>query len=433
MASSSLPDAANTFAYTPLANPGSQIRLLTIPLDIKLYLGLTSLGPLIGKLATYDIPVGTMSQARRLLRASRLPLFHAISYVWGDPTKCHEILIDGKRLAITRNLYLALRSMQSGTTGTMHVWADAVCINQEDNAEKSAQIQLMREIYHCASEVRIWLGMGTPETKRCLRFVIDLTDAPSAVYDEPAEREDYETEGVLARIFVPPATAFVRGGIRFGQGFVDFGDIFAPPSARDNETEVIDPDGELSLHQGSIHAISEWRPSDLRLKAAEEREADFIEVARLIDKFFIQQLWFARMWVVQEVCCARSCYVQVGRTALGWEYFVKAVHYLHFHRGAYLDNIRKYVLPFSPFFYSHYVVACSFLSITIFLTKYQNDRARNNTPWLDQRKTANAQRSDPRNPLQRSHRSKGQNLFAVWIDGRPYKRVFETKLLSFCR
>jgi hypothetical protein len=343
MASPSLSDAANTFSYTPLANPSSQIRLLTIPLDIKLYVGLSSLSPLTGKLATYDIPIGTLSRARRLLRASRLPLFHALSYVWGDPTKSHEIWIDGKRFAITRNLYLALRSMQSGVTGTMHVWADAVCINQEDNSEKSAQIQLMREIYQSASEVRIWLGVGTPETKRCLLFVMDLAENETAVNDEPAETKDDGTEGALARALIPPLTTFIRGGVRFGQGVVDFGGLFASPSARDDETEMTDPDGELSLHQISIHQLTEWKPSDLRLKAVEEREGDFIEVAKLIDKFFIQQIWFTRMWVVQEVCCARSCQVQVGRTHINWGSLVRVVHYLHFHRKAYLDNIRKYV------------------------------------------------------------------------------------------
>jgi hypothetical protein len=367
MASPRLSDAANAFSYTPLAKPSSQTRLLTIPLDIELYLDHSSLSPLTGKLTTYDIPIGTLSRARRLLLASRLPLFYALSYVWGDLTKSDEIWIDGKRLAITRNLYLALRSMQSGETGTMHVWADAVCINQEDNSEKSAQIQLMREIYQSASEVRIWLGLGTPETKRCLRFVMGLTETQSNV-DEPAETEDDRTEEALARAFVPPLTTIARWGVRFGQGFVDFGDLFAPPSARDDKTEMADPDGELSLHQGSIRELMDWKPSNLKLKAMEEREGDFIEVAKLIDKFFIRQIWFTRMWVVQEVCCARSCQLQIGRTTLRWEYFVQAVHYLHFQRKVYLDNIRKYVDLFLSlfFFRSHGVMACSFSKIAMF-------------------------------------------------------------------
>ncbi|KAH8665163.1 heterokaryon incompatibility protein-domain-containing protein [Tricladium varicosporioides] len=343
MASPVPPDATNAFSYTPLANPNSQIRLLMIPLDVNLYLGGSSHGPLMGKLATYDIPVGTLSRAKRFFLASRLPLFYALSYVWGDQTKCHEIWIDGKWLAITRNLYLALRSMQSGITGKIYIWADAICMNQEDNSEKSAQIQLMRDIYHSASEVRIWLGEGTPETKRCLHFVIDLTGAPNAVCDEPTESILNEVEEALVRALVSPVTAFGRGGIRFGQGVVDFEEIFAPPSARDDDAKLINPDEELSLNQSSIHTLTEWRPSNSKLKAVEEREGDFIEVAKLIDKFFIQQPWFTRMWVVQEYCCARSCQMQIGRTTLDWEFFVRAIHYLHFHREIHFDNIRKVV------------------------------------------------------------------------------------------
>jgi hypothetical protein len=141
----------------------------------------------------------------------------------------YEIWIDDKRLPITRNLYLALRSMQSGETGTMHVWADTICINQEDNAKKSAQIQLMREIYHTASEVQIWLGLVTPETKRCLYFLNQLSGKTYEVRDDLAETEDDRMEGKFERTLMPPMTTFIRGGKRFGQGVMDFGDLFGPP------------------------------------------------------------------------------------------------------------------------------------------------------------------------------------------------------------
>jgi len=407
MGSPDLLDVANTFSYTPLADPKSQIRLLTIPLDIKLYVGSLNFGPLTGTLTTHDIPVGTMSRAKRLTRAFRLPLFYALSYVWGDPTKCHEIWIDGKRLAITQNLYLALRSMQSGDTGTLHVWADAICINQEENSEKSAQIQLMREIYNSASEVRVWLGVGTPETKRCLRFIIDLTKSSTLIEDEPSRTEDDEIELALARVFVPPLGTFLRRTNRFAQGFIDFGEIFVPPSARDDRAEVTDPEGELSLNQSSIHALRKWTPHNSALKAVEKREGDFIEVAKLIDKVFIQQVWFTRMWVVQEVCCARSCQLQVGRTALDWDDFIKTVHYLHFHRGAHLDNIRKYVAFFLPSLFKSFHCGLLLLKNCDVLIRDQNNRARNNPSWLDRRNTTVAQRFNPRNPLQGSHRSEG--------------------------
>jgi hypothetical protein len=342
MAQTALPHTANTYYYTPLPDPTSQIRLLTIPLDLRLYLGYQSLGPLTGKLATYDIPVGSLSRTRRLLRASLLPLFYALSYVWGDATKIHEIWIDGKRLAITRNLYLALRSMQSGGTGTIHLWADAICINQEDNVEKSSQIQLMRDIYHAASEVRIWLGLSTPETQRCLRFVTDLTGVPNTVFGEPNEAEEpAKALFVLGHVLAAPATAFARGGLRLSQGLVDFADIVFDRPPTYDDTGAMGAFERHFVHQAFIHPRKDWRPSESKLKSVEKREGDFSEVAKLIDKLFMQHAWFTRMWVVQEVCCARSCELQVGSTTLSWDGFIKAVIYLYLHKGFQMDNILK--------------------------------------------------------------------------------------------
>ena len=38
------------------------------------------------------------------------------------------------------------------------MWIDAICINQKDDDEKSTQVALMRDIYHFADEVIVWLG-----------------------------------------------------------------------------------------------------------------------------------------------------------------------------------------------------------------------------------------------------------------------------------
>jgi hypothetical protein len=38
------------------------------------------------------------------------------------------------------------------------IWVDAICINQEDNAEKSQQVQQMAQIYSKAIGALVWLG-----------------------------------------------------------------------------------------------------------------------------------------------------------------------------------------------------------------------------------------------------------------------------------
>lgn len=37
-------------------------------------------------------------------------------------------------------------------------WIDAICINQQDDAEKSTQVQAMRDVYDQAKLVIAWLG-----------------------------------------------------------------------------------------------------------------------------------------------------------------------------------------------------------------------------------------------------------------------------------
>lgn len=346
MTSSNKVNDANPFIYTKLDDPSSQVRLLRIPLDVPLYLTGTSTTPLRGTLSTYDIPSGKVSKFRRLARVSKLPLFHALSYVWGDPAKTHEILVDGKRLAITRNLYLALRSMQSGVDGVIRIWADAICIDQGNELEKSAQIQLMREIYLCASEVRIWLGLLTPEVKRCLRFMIDLTGAPFSIDEEPTEINGGE-HGAMADTFsyglisvpISAVTTFVRGGKRLGQGLIDTVDAISTYPSMDDSAKLIEKAGLDRRDTSLVPEFASWQPALSRLQNVERNEPNLSELAELIDKFLIQQSWYLRMWVVQEFCCSRSVQVQVGRTTLQWEYFMKSIHYLHFIKGYHMNNL----------------------------------------------------------------------------------------------
>ncbi|KAM0798395.1 heterokaryon incompatibility protein-domain-containing protein, partial [Usnea florida] len=81
----------------------------------------------------------------------------ALSYTWGNPRDCRDIICDGSRLPITKNLHSALQRLRLADKPLL-LWADAVCINQRDNEEKEAQVQLMRRIYKMAYLVVADLG-----------------------------------------------------------------------------------------------------------------------------------------------------------------------------------------------------------------------------------------------------------------------------------
>jgi hypothetical protein len=90
------------------------------------------------------------------------PSYEAISYAWGDSTDRVQITCHNKTIAITRNLHEALLVFRHPLE-TRDLWADAICINQQDTTERSAQVQLMARIYSEASKVLLWLGKEEPE------------------------------------------------------------------------------------------------------------------------------------------------------------------------------------------------------------------------------------------------------------------------------
>ena len=116
-------------------------------------------------------------------REAEHPGYYAISYVWGeqDFSSSLEILDESQAeppsfLSITRNVDNVLRRFRSEKE-EQHLWIDAVCLNQEDNAEKAQQVPIMGSVYEQAKAVHVWLG--------------------------PEDAHTMETVGILNRILLP--------------------------------------------------------------------------------------------------------------------------------------------------------------------------------------------------------------------------------------
>ena len=86
------------------------------------------------------------------------PEFVALSYCWGDPSMTTTIVVNNTAVQVTLNLNDALFALRSN--GELLVWADALCINQNDLTERSYQVQRMGQIYSMAKKVVSWLGYG---------------------------------------------------------------------------------------------------------------------------------------------------------------------------------------------------------------------------------------------------------------------------------
>jgi hypothetical protein len=89
------------------------------------------------------------------------PKYEAVSYVWGAMSapdgRRRTIEIEGKLLDVTQNLHEALSDFRDDVLPRT-LWVDAICINQGNEDEKSAQVAMMADIYKRASRILVYLG-----------------------------------------------------------------------------------------------------------------------------------------------------------------------------------------------------------------------------------------------------------------------------------
>ena len=83
--------------------------------------------------------------------------YEAISYVWGDPSMTQTICCNGRAFEVTSSLASALHQFRYSDVSRI-LWADALCIDQNNPVERSYQVQLMGELYGKAACVLAWLG-----------------------------------------------------------------------------------------------------------------------------------------------------------------------------------------------------------------------------------------------------------------------------------
>lgn len=105
-----------------------------------------------------------------------------MSYVWGDVSDKQNILLDSHRFPVTKSLYEALSHFRDALEvhkRDLHVWADAVCINQDDQEERAREFKKMGFIYSQCLSVRAWLGVPNPEIARGLQSVREFLDSIS--------------------------------------------------------------------------------------------------------------------------------------------------------------------------------------------------------------------------------------------------------------
>ncbi|RTE76331.1 hypothetical protein BHE90_009219 [Fusarium euwallaceae] len=138
--------------------------------------------------------------------------YHALSYTWGPPegdgsyasSDMRPILLNGRKFQVYPNLHDALVQLQNSLVAEYH-WIDAICINQEDEREKAAQVSMMAHIYFSAAQVNVWVGQSNEDTPMVMALIRNLAMYINNVYAIEADL-DPQLVGKLKQLGLPSLT-----------------------------------------------------------------------------------------------------------------------------------------------------------------------------------------------------------------------------------
>lgn len=146
-----IPGLLKPYQYQPLSTPDS-IRVLCLEPAKK------KDTPLRGYIIQYD-------RFAELAKVHSRRKYCAVSYAWGTPEFTEHLEITDPNqnagsttLLITLGVKTMLQHFRKPDK-KQYLWIDAICLNQNDQAEKTNQIPLMGEIYAQAYKSKFWLGV----------------------------------------------------------------------------------------------------------------------------------------------------------------------------------------------------------------------------------------------------------------------------------
>lgn len=201
--------------------------------------------------------------------------FEALSYVWGRE-KSEDVLLctDNQgnilgQLELTRNLEQALRALRQPQQRRI-LWIDAICIRQDDTAERSRQVSYMRSVYNNASRVIVWLGEKDATVRRAFEFAQKIAMAAAVLQATSSESTQ------------------------------------SPQQVQ-----------EIRLHH-----------QDLIINAMKEHPEDSSALDALLAKEY-----FERVWCIQEVAAGKDCIAKCDDLEIDFDVLLAVVPFLLLYRG----------------------------------------------------------------------------------------------------
>ena len=150
------------------------------------------------------------------------PTYRALSYPCGDAEEESEdtpvegrdlrqknLIINRKRFYVFRNLHDALHQIRDDQV-VVYYWINAICINQLDLAERSAQVNNVGTLFSQAEKVLVWLGKSDEYSRSVAERIAGLASLSEKVVDEMYDEQhggdlyDFENPKVVQDLGLPP-------------------------------------------------------------------------------------------------------------------------------------------------------------------------------------------------------------------------------------
>lgn len=224
--------------------------------------------------------------------------YEALSYCWGDDARPETITLHVRneeahpgdshtdenttliQLPITRSLAEALADIRFQSADRL-LWADALCIDQAHNGEKSVQVRQMYDVYANSRRTLVYLGRGGSEGMQAAIAHRDYLRGVNVGSKTSADSPQATDAGTL--VTWDPAV----GVVRTGKG--------APASAGD-EPDCLDYRTAATLPDTKVDVLFAHRP-------------DIVDSWRCI----LERPWTTRAWTTQEFVAGPDVLMQLGQ------------------------------------------------------------------------------------------------------------------------
>ena len=240
--------------------------------------------------------------------------FDALSYSCGPLILSCSITINGAPgFRITQNLWNALQRVRK-TDSDRRIWIDAVCIDQEDEREKSSQVRHMHAVYSRAEEVCIYWGECADYSWRY---------APKG----PSSAENYELKDLMDLHSVHSPGGKEESNPVWGDE-VEFWHDTDLEASRSTHKDLAA--GAINC-MSPVYVVPRKPPSHERTlegctpAVRQGTAVNFLitlEQELLGDPWSddpLHQLWWKRLWTVQELLLAKHPVVYCGPYVMIWK------------------------------------------------------------------------------------------------------------------